>query len=119
MVLSGGEAHKPSTKTDGPPGGESRRQNLATTRCEMNSRHTKRLGVDEKKDMLHTFQIRFDVPSGEEFLFNIYTGETVMTEDREHMIVDRYASTWRKREPPQDGKKSFLMMSDLKTMVIN
>ena len=79
----------------------------------MNSRHTKRLGVDEKKDMLHTFQIRFDVPSGEEFLFNIYTGETVMTEDREHMIVDRYASTWRKREPPQDGKKKLMRLNEL------
>ena len=63
--------------------------------------------------MLNTFHIRFDVKSGEEFLFNIYTGETILTEDREHQMVDRYASIWRKREPPRDGKKKLLKVKEV------
>ena len=79
----------------------------------LNTRHTRRLTVDDKKEMLHTFHIRFDVASGDEFLFNIYTGETVTTEDGEHHMVDRYISTWRKREPPRDGKKNLKRLKEV------
>ena len=63
--------------------------------------------------MLNTFHIRFDVATGEEFLFNIYTGETIMTKDSEHQLVDRYSSTWRKREPPRDGKKKLMKLVEV------
>lgn len=75
--------------------------------------HHRRLTVDEKKSMVNGFQVRFDVSSGEEFLFNIYTGETVLTEDSSHQQVDRYASLWRKREPPIAGKQKLMRLPEV------
>ena len=75
--------------------------------------HHKRLTIDEKKNMVNTFYIRFDVASGEEFLFNVYTGETILTEDSAHTQVDRYVSLWRKREPPTKGNQKLMRLPEM------
>ena len=70
----------------------------------------KKLTTDEKKRMVNLFEVRYDVVSGEDFLFNIRTGETVVELKNELNLINRSNSLWRKREPPGTGDSKVVIL---------
>lgn len=66
---------------------------------------TKKLSIDEKRDRVNSFITRFDVSTGEPFLLNIWTGETIIENVACKGKIVRHQAFWRRREPPQEKMK--------------
>ena len=65
----------------------------------------KKLTIDEKKNLIDSFQHRFDITSGSDYFFNIWTGETIVENTEEKKNISRKNSLWRRKEPPDKNMK--------------